>query len=135
MAVEKQEEAEGSTLEQVIDQRTRTTLLDVRWLLGLVVGGLVTVFGGGWYAFGQVRIEATSAAKDVVITELTKNAGVLIRVDALEQRASADASAVNHRLDRVEQIQLEQGGELRGVREDLRIVFPRQLPKLVDAGQ
>lgn len=111
-------ETTGSKLEAVKADTSRT-LSSVHGLLALGCAAVVGLFGGGWAAFAQVRQVAHEEGKTAALAVV---AGLPEKVDALT------ASVTGLREDAA-----EAKGELRGVREDFRIAFPR-LPKL-DGGQ
>lgn len=101
--------------ESLLDSRTRKTLTDVRLLLGIGAALLVSVFGGGWVALGQVRTEAKDAAVDATHGLATEQKALKANVDDMRNELS-DLKA-----------------EVRELRKDLRVVFPR-LPAM-DGGQ
>lgn len=104
-----------TTLPEVLDDRTRRTLGDVRLLLAAVGFVIVTVFGGGWVALAQVRQEAQREA-----TEATKSLDT--RVTTVESAQKSTAADVKDLKD-----------EVRGLRSDLRRLFPALPP--MDGGQ
>ena len=105
---------ELAQVDPVLDDRTKRTLGDVRWLLVLVVGGLVTVTTGGWAAYAQVQSAARDAAKAEVAGLGTEQAALKSNVSDLRAEV-ADVKS-----------------EVRELRKDLRALFPR-LPAM-DAG-
>lgn len=101
--------------ESQLERRVRVTLTDVRVLLALFVGLIVTIFGGGWVAMAQVRTEAKDAAQESTSGLATELKALKANVDDLRAE-NADTKA-----------------EVRELRKDLRALFPR-LPAL-DGGQ
>jgi hypothetical protein len=137
MSEPKAEEAkpESGTFEAVLDKRTRFTLNDVRLILGALGFLIVSVFGGGWYAFGQVDEKATTAAIRVNEANSIKLDAVVARVAAVEERSQAQDAAVNHRLDRFENTLTRVVINQDGLRDDLRAAFPLKIPPRTDGGQ
>lgn len=74
-----------SNLDPVIDERTRKTLTDVRWLIALVIGSIATVVVATWSTVAW----AQDAGAKAVIPVAAEVAEVKARVAALE-RAQAD---------------------------------------------
>jgi len=103
---------ETPIIEPPLETMARKTLTDVRALLGLGVALLVSIFGGGWAAFAQVRSEAKDAAAETTAGLQTEQKALKANVDDLRSEV-ADLK-----------------GEVRGLRRDLRILFPL----LPDAG-
>jgi len=103
------------SLPEVLDDRTRRTLGDVRLLLAAVGFVIVTVFGGGWVALAQVRQTAKDEAAET-------SKALDTRVSAVEEQQKATAADVKDLKD-----------EVRGLRKDLRRLFPALPP--MDGGQ
>lgn len=106
---------ESDDTPSALDERTRKTLADVRWLLVLGVGSIVAVFGGGWAAFAQVKGEAREAAK-------TETAGI-----------RTEQEAQKHSLVELREEVADTRAEVRELRKDLRRLFPT-LPAMKDGG-
>jgi cell division protein FtsB len=105
----------------LLEERTRKTLADVRILIGAVCFMCVTVFGGGYAVAQQIRTEAQETAATSAKTE---TAGIRTEQEA-QKRAIADLGAEV----------ADTKAEVRGLRQDLRALFPAlpRLPK--DGGQ
>lgn len=103
-------------LDPVIDERTRKTLADVRWLLALVVGTIATILTGGWAAYGQVQSAAKDAAKQEVAGLGVEQAALKTNVRDLREEV-ADVKS-----------------EVRELRKDLRMLFPRMPAIETDGG-
>ena len=95
-------------------EAVKTLITDLR-VVGVV---MVALFGGGWVALAKVQDSATETAKREI-------GSIDTRLRAVEQRMEADASITNHRLDQLQQEVREGKAETRGLREDLRTLFPR----------
>lgn len=89
-------------------------LTDVRALLAISVGLVVSIFGGGWVALAKVRTEARDAAQEAT-------AGLETEQRALQQRVESLQSHVADLRDET----LDVRAEVRALRRDLRILFPR----------
>ena len=111
--------ASGPDVSASLEERTSKTLADVRWLLVLVGGTLVTVFGGGWAAFAQVRHEAQEVAQTAAKTE---TAGI-----------RTEQEAQKHSLAELREEVADTRAEVRELRKDLRRVFP-SLPAIARDG-
>ena len=98
---------EHQAVPEVLEERTRKTLADVRWLMVLAVGSVVALFGGGWKAFAQVREEAKDAAVEQTAGLATEQKALKANVDDLRSEVSDLKS------------------EVRELRKDLRVIFPK----------
>lgn len=103
----------------LLEERTRKTLSDVRLLLVVGFGSIITVFGGGWAAFAQVRTEAQETAQTAAKSE---TAGIRTEQEA-QKRALAELGAEVS----------DTRAEVRELRKDLRRLFPT-LPAMTDGG-
>jgi hypothetical protein len=100
----------------------KTLITDVR-----VVGAAVfLLFGGGWLALAKVQDSATEVARREI-------GSIDTRLRAVEQRLEADASVTNFRFDQLQVEVRETRVETKGLREDLRQLFP--LLRKADGGQ
>lgn len=93
--------------EPLLEERTRKTLTDVRWLLVIGLGSVLGVFGTGWKAMAQVREEAKDAATEATAGLSTEQAALKANVRDLREEV-ADVKA-----------------EVRELRKDLRLLFPK----------
>lgn len=93
--------------EPIIEERTRKTLTDVRWLLGLGVGGIVAVFAAGASTLAQAQDAGRAAAKEETAGISTEQAALKANVKDLREEV-ADVKA-----------------EVRELRKDLRLLFPK----------
>lgn len=116
-----------------LEKLAKTTLFDVRIVLGIAVSIVVSLFGGGWYAFGQVRAEGAEGAQDVFKAQAGINEMFSARMTALEQRQQSQDAAVNHRLDRMDNTLTRVEKNQDGLRDDLRAAFPK-IPPRTDGG-
>jgi cell division protein FtsB len=105
---------EPTTLEAV-GRTAKSTLTDVRVVMGLVAFFAVTLPGGGWLALAQVRTEAKDAASEQTAGLSTEQAALKANVKDLREEV-ADVKA-----------------EVRELRKDLRLLFPKLPP--TDAGR
>lgn len=107
--------------EGVIEERTRRTLGDVRWLLVLGVGSVVGLFGGGWKALAQVREVAREEARAVAKEE---TAGVMTELEAVKVLQKAQTATTAQVLEEM----ADTRNEVRGLRRDLRTALPKIPP-------
>jgi hypothetical protein len=117
-----------------LEKIAKTTLFDVRVVLGIAISIIISLFGGGWYAFGQVRAEGAAGANDVLQARLQLDAARDARIAAIEERQLASDAAVNHRLDRFENTLTRVLTNQEGLRDDLQKAFPTRIPARPDGG-
>lgn len=101
----------------VIEERTKKTLADVRWLLGLGVGSIVAIFAAGASTLAQAQDAGRAAAKEETAGIATEQAALKANVKDLREEV-ADVKA-----------------ELRGVRQDLRMFQKGQKLPDLDGGR
>lgn len=107
-------EAERKVERDPLFDSMKTLITDVR-----VVGAAIFVlFGGGWLALAKVQDSAADVAKREI-------GSIDTRLRAVEQRLEADASVTNHRFDQLQLEVRETRAETKGLRDDLRQLFPR----------
>lgn len=114
----------------IIEERTRKTLADVRWLLVLGAGSIVAVFGGGWAAFAQVRTEATETAKAEVRPALEEQKRQAAELAAVKAKAEEQ----DRRMANVERMTVETNATLKLVAMRLGVT-PITLEQGKDGGQ
>lgn len=103
--------------ETKLEQRVRLTLTDVRILITLVIAGLVAVFGGGWAAFAQVRVEAREAAQEVVASIPARQA----RVEADLAEVRKDVAEVKRDQNNTQRVVLETSVNVKLIAEKLKV--------------
>lgn len=106
---------------QLLDERTRKTLTDVRILLGVAGFLVVTVFGGGYAVAESVRTEAQTTAQTTAAKE---TAGI-----------RTEQEAQKHALKELSAEVADTKEEVRQLRKDLRRLFPALPPMPKDGGQ
>ncbi len=107
-----------------LDKRTRKTLGDVRIIIALALTTVAALFGGGWKAFAQVRETAAEVAQVEAGKASEANRVTAARVDQLEHTLKELRAEVQDNTD-----------ETKGLRKDLRKLFPALPPMATDGGR
>ncbi|MFZ5440447.1 MAG: hypothetical protein ACOZQL_10585 [Myxococcota bacterium] len=121
-------------IEQVLDVRTKKTLSDVRAVLVIGVGIIVTLFGGGWVALAKVDDRAAQIGRAEAQNVVHELAG---EVKALNTRTLALENQIPTIGAEVRDLKLEVTGvrgDVRSLREDLRVALPKLPPVDRDGG-
>lgn len=98
----------------LLDKRTRETVTDLRWLLGLGVGGIVAVFAAGASGLARAQDAGREAAK-------AETAGLAVDQAALK----ANVRDLRDEVGDVKTEVREMRTELRELRNALQVALPK----------